>query len=137
MSDTEWSQWIGVRRLIGSLVWRGALATALYAGTLYGFLMFLQSVVTTHNARQFVVFNLVAGVMTGVVISWRLTEAAGFVSMLVTLPAVLTAGLAILAGTSVASLLSGSPLDAELRFMLVGLTLIVAGLLIVRATLWE
>jgi len=137
MSGIEWSEWNGMRRLIGSLVWRGALATALYAGGLYGFHFGLQVIGATPSPRMLLKFCWIAGVVTGVVVSWGLTERAGFASILVTLPAVIMAALAILVGTSLALLALGSPLDVMMRFLYAGGALLTASIVIVLKTMLE
>jgi len=137
MTGTQWSEWVGVRRALGSLVLRGALAAALCAGGLYGYHSGLQVIGATPTPRMLLGFCWIAGLVTGVVISWGLTERAGFVSMLVTLPAVIVAALAILAGTSLALLELGSPFDAMTRFMYVGGAWIIAAMIIVLKTMLE
>jgi hypothetical protein len=116
MPDHEWTPAIGLRDATLSLLWRTGLAAALWVGALWLFHAILGGIGVTRVPMIICgLFSAAGGSIAGITLSRGLDERAGFVS-----PAV-----AVIGGEALfARYLPVA--TAHLRFVIVGLAMIVA-----------
>jgi len=137
MPNEEWTPAIGLRRAALSLVWRGLIVALIWCVALWVFHAVLNAIGVVRVPIIIAGgFSALLGVTAGLVISRGLGERAGFVSPLLTLIAVAFAALAIIGSEALFVRLFPFASN-ELRFVIVGVTMVIATIWIVKYTLLE
>lgn len=136
MSDQEWTEMIGLRNATLSLLWRTLVAGLLWCVLLWGFDALITAVGDIRIPALIVYgFTALSGTIAGITLSRGLDETAGFVSPVLTIIAGIFTAIAIIGGEAlIAPHLSGA-LGNHSRFLLVGITMVVALVWVTKNTL--
>lgn len=109
-SENDWNEWKGLRNAYVSLIIRCVFATIVWAIVVWIVTPAMLWLRDNTGGRQTVVIgiaSLAGGFAVGYILSRGLAERAGFVSLLVTVPAVLAAIVCVFAGSLFGSLPHG------------------------------
>ncbi len=137
MSKQSWTPTIGLRNATLSLTWRAAVVAVVWFGLLWSFHAVLGAIGLTFVPLLIALgFAVLAGTVAGFVIARGLDETAGFVSPLLTLLAIAFAAIAIVGTEAVYDRTFVTSVHS-LRFIVVGVAMVVASAWIVKWTLIE
>ncbi len=127
----EWSDAIGLRRAAVSLVLRGLCALPLWAGAIWAMDRLMNALAV--RAWLLLLAGVICGGVIGLIMSKKLAEQAGMVSVLVSLLAAAATGLVLFGGWAVMSQ-AGVAWSGTALFYFIGATAAMSLALIVRYT---
>ena len=137
MTTQDWTPAIGLRNAAISLAWRSVVAALMWCALLWIFHKALSGIGVTRVPLLIALgFAALSGTIVGLTVSRGLEEKTGFVSPLLTILTLAFAAVAIIGAEAMFERLFTTSTD-DLRFMIVGATMIVAGAWIVKYTLLE